>query len=139
MRSAGSESSNITFNSLLLLEGIYENNLIIRFGDEDEKTIPVRLDVIFFNVDEIPALQQFVSGPNPVGNELNVMFELSEPADLMISLFDATGQRVAEIANGTYPSGRNSIRYTPTVRNGTYFLRITDGNGVAGEKIIIAR
>lgn len=78
-----------------------------------------------------PTAQQLWLYPNPYQQQFKVQYQLSEPTDISIALYNTTGQMIADIlpncrqTTGTYTYNCDT-RYLPA---GVYFVRST-ANGV---------
>ncbi len=80
---------------------------------------------------------QFTLGqnyPNPYKAETNVPFVLTNPADVLLELWDLTGKKIARLDQGHLPSGEHSIALnmkTLGVPSGTYAyqLQVSNENG----------
>ncbi len=73
------------------------------------------------------------SFPNPFNPKTEIAFALSEPADVRLTIHDATGRRIAELANRRFDAGRHGVtwfgrddqgREQPS---GNYFVRLRAG------------
>jgi hypothetical protein len=78
--------------------------------------------------------------PNPFLNAATVMLTLSEPAKVTAALYDVLGRRVAVLASGPFPAGRNALplegRALPP---GVYVVRVTAGEAVAARPLTLIR
>lgn len=109
------EAGNILFN--IFPEGTYESHLI------DAQLAPSNTAEIL----ELNALHVF---PNPVGDELNISFSLSQNTELSIGLFDVLGRQVATVADGDFIMGENKLSVDMDgYATGVYLVRITSGEG----------
>ncbi len=95
-------------------------------------------------------LNNVLNWPNPFAKNTNFTFELSEPAEVTIKIFTASGRQVKEIgpvqanAGFNYPGGTSRElrwngwdRYGDPVANGVYLYKIVavGDNGAHDEKI----
>jgi hypothetical protein len=80
--------------------------------------------------EEIPdraALQSIY--PNPVQERATIAFALTEPAHVMLEIYDQLGRRVEVLASGMYPPGTFQVQWNPTSQaNGVYFCRMASDN-----------
>jgi hypothetical protein len=76
--------------------------------------------------------------PNPIGNELTLSFELRKKENLTIEIFNVLGSKVKSVENVS-GIGINKIKInTEGLNNGTYFLKINNGNNSDKVKFIIS-
>ncbi len=78
--------------------------------------------------------------PNPVKSDINIAFELDAEGAIEISILDVTG-RTIHTFNAQGVSGLNnvSLDITNKVANGTYFVKIQNGNKSSIKQIVIAK
>ena len=76
---------------------------------------------------ESDVLESFKMYPNPFKNELVLQMNTAEVGDLNISLFNVVGQLVYSKVYKT-EKGQNTIKLTPEVSHGVYFLRVNINN-----------
>ena len=83
--------------------------------------------------------------PNPFYSSVDISISLQEPTDIIISIFDLSGRRIADILTGSIQAGettvnwdgRNSIgNYTPS---GVYILRVSSDGTEMTEKLAVIR
>jgi hypothetical protein len=78
--------------------------------------------------------------PNPAVDNFNVSFELTETADLEISLVSAIGQTIRTIETGSFVAGEHMINVnTADLATGTYFVTIRNGAGVTTKTITVQK
>jgi len=64
--------------------------------------------------------------PNPFNPATQISFDLPTTQSVTLSVFDITGRKVAEIANGTYPAGTHTIRFDATpLSSGMYIYHLS--------------
>jgi len=68
--------------------------------------------------------------PNPFNAGTNIVFDLSQPSKVSLSVFDITGRKVATLVNGSQEAGRQMISWTPdaSVSSGVYLLKLQTEN-----------
>jgi hypothetical protein len=74
----------------------------------------------------------------------DIRFFVGRQANVNLSLFDASGQLVRTLVDGSLTPGEQSVRWDRTaadghrVANGTYFYRLTvDGEAVGGKAVVV--
>jgi Zn-dependent metalloprotease len=95
-----------------------------------------------FSVRLVTGLQQ--NAPNPFGPATDIRFRLATPGTVTLAIYDASGRRVADLANGTMTAGDHHILWNGTdasgrpVAAGTYFCRlIADGKDYSARMVLI--
>jgi hypothetical protein len=82
--------------------------------------------------------------PNPVGSQATVVYELSAPATVEISLWDLSGRRLSTLYRGMRTAGRHSLPFVPATEAGRplaagrYFVTVQAGPRRMRRDIIIA-
>lgn len=80
--------------------------------------------------------------PNPVRDRTGIAFRLPAPAPVTLTLYNALGNRIATIAEGTFPAGYHTVELDARERNlpsGTYFYRLQAGAFVQTRTMTITR
>lgn len=93
-------------------------------------------DEEILNVELIQNVKIF---PNPVQSQLNIGFELSSKASIMIKITDILGNEVMTLLNANLDEGKftKSFQIAGKINSGTYFVRIMAANSVKVARIII--
>ena len=83
--------------------------------------------------------------PNPFNPVTTVSFTLSEAGSARLAVFDARGQQIASLADGSDPAGDHDVRWDgrdqsgQTMPSGVYFARLDTGAGSRTHKLVLAR
>ncbi len=83
--------------------------------------------------------------PNPFNPVTNIRFELPEIADVSVSVFNARGQLIAELANKSYPAGYHFVQWNGTdsngvpVSSGVYFYSVEAGDFHGFKKMLLVK
>ncbi|MBE0637757.1 MAG: T9SS type A sorting domain-containing protein [Bacteroidales bacterium] len=78
--------------------------------------------------------------PNPVVNTSTIHFNLKQAGNVTVELYNSTGKKVMEPANGHYNSGSNTLNLNVTgLDSGVYFLSMKSGNQTITRKIAVVR
>ena len=83
--------------------------------------------------------------PNPFARETRIVFELKEPAELCLALYNMRGQRVRELSPETFSRGPHQVLWDGRddsgrqCANGIYYLRMQAGNTSKGLKLLLLR
>ncbi|WP_164682413.1 CotH kinase family protein [Cyclonatronum proteinivorum] len=63
--------------------------------------------------------------PNPFNPTTNISFELPVQSDIVLEVFNVTGQRVATLANGTWQAGSHTVAFNAQgLASGLYLYRL---------------
>jgi hypothetical protein len=78
--------------------------------------------------------------PTPARDLSVVQFSLQQQGDVLLEVFNVSGQRVDVLANGWYPAGDHEVSYvTNQLYNGLYFYRLTSGKVTRTAKLVVAK
>ncbi len=88
-------------------------------------------------VDSYQLLQNY---PNPFNPTTSIPFVLTNPANIILSIYDMTGKLVGEIANGWYSAGKYVVSFNATnLSSGVYLYRLQAGNISAIRKMMLVK
>jgi hypothetical protein len=77
--------------------------------------------------------------PNPVRHNMTLEFTVAEMNELNIDIFNSLGQKVIQVANGSY-NGLNVLDInTQDLNSGVYFLNITSKNGTSTKRFVVEK
>jgi hypothetical protein len=62
--------------------------------------------------------------PNPFNPSTMINFAVPSRSQVIISIYNVIGQKVAEVANGTFEAGYHAARWTAKAASGVYFCRM---------------
>jgi len=78
--------------------------------------------------------------PNPVSSTAAVEIALAEAGDTELTLYDLAGRRVETIHTGSLSAGRHSFSVDgSSLTDGVYLIRLTSGDVVSTQRMVIAR
>jgi len=78
--------------------------------------------------------------PNPFNPETNISFSLPEVSNVELRVFNAIGQEVAVLANGSYAAGNHTIKFSGQgLASGLYFYTLKAGNFSAQHKMLLLK
>ena len=83
--------------------------------------------------------------PNPFRSETVIGFDLPGAETVRLTIFDAAGRRVREVASVVYPAGRYRMSWDGrsqsgrAVAPGIYFARITAGDSQSSQRLVRIR
>ncbi len=78
--------------------------------------------------------------PNPVSSDhFKISYTLSESTNVKIEIYNILGALVKEVLNENQITGAHEINIESTLKNGTYFVKIKNGNKETSSKLVINR
>ena len=77
------------------------------------------------NTEELQICNQLMCNPNPFGTKTNISFELSEPANVKLSVYNVNGSLICTLFNGYKNKGKHNIKW-----NGRDFNKNIMSNGI---------
>lgn len=78
--------------------------------------------------------------PNPFNPVTQIAYELSEPADISINVYNVTGQRVATLYNGLQQSGRHQVAFDgSSLSSGVYIYQLRTSEKVLNRKMVLVK
>ena len=88
------------------------------------------------NIKSLDQRLSFLAAPNPYTDQIKLQYTLPTAAAVKIDLFNALGQRVAQIAQLQQSSGTHTHTYNGApLPNGIYWIQLTVGNETTMHKI----
>lgn len=78
--------------------------------------------------------------PNPFNPATKIGFSLSNPGHVSLKIFDLLGREVATLADGEVSAGFHSVDFNASnLASGTYFYKLTSGEGSFVKKMMILK
>ncbi len=78
--------------------------------------------------------------PNPFTRQTTIRYNLPEPGDVRLDVFDVLGRCVATLAEGRKAAGANTAVWRPVnLPAGTYLYRLKAGNWIQTRKMVLIR
>lgn len=78
--------------------------------------------------------------PNPFDTATEIMYELSEPAEVTLEVFDLLGRKIQTLVTAHQGSGLHSVRFEAGDRaSGVYLYRLQSGQQVETGRMVLAR
>jgi hypothetical protein len=73
--------------------------------------------------------------PNPFNPTTSIVFDVVESNHVTLTIYNAMGQEVATLVNGTYGNGRHSVEFSSdNLTSGLYFYNVKIGNEFSATK-----
>jgi hypothetical protein len=77
------------------------------------------------------------ASPNPFSTSLKISFTTDHPTALSIEIFNATGEKVDQIANTEFSAGDHTLTWqNAALPKGMYFIRLNTNTGSFTQKIV---
>jgi hypothetical protein len=78
--------------------------------------------------------------PNPFNPTTNISFTIPQSSDVKLEVFNALGQKVATLVNGSRNAGSHTITFDASrFASGVYLYRLTSGNNVQINKMLLLK
>jgi hypothetical protein len=78
--------------------------------------------------------------PNPANSQTTLSFSIEKSCNVSLEIFDLLGKRLKSVILGELSVGSHSLDIDLSeLQSGTYYYRITEGNIVETQKIVIDR
>jgi hypothetical protein len=75
--------------------------------------------------------------PNPFNAQTTIVYNLPEPAQVDLSIFDMLGRQVAELDQGYRESGRHAVLWSPeALASGVYIAQIRAGGEISRQVVL---
>ena len=139
----GNPSSEFRFNEDTVHTNLY---ITVRAMTDSNATVDIRHQAPpVLSVDSpLPVFMVLRAGfPNPVraGDAMvQLPFELAQPGDVHVSVFDALGRMVATLADGHRDAGRHTVQFqTAGLPAGTYRCVLRVASAVLTQPIVVLR
>lgn len=91
------------------------------------------------------ALRIYPAAPNPLLDGTRIAFDLPDPREVEVQIFNVTGARVRVLGSGRLPAGHYTIHWNATdatgrrVAAGLYLLRVRLGDLTRSQKLLVMR
>ncbi|MBO6620979.1 MAG: S8 family serine peptidase [Balneola sp.] len=108
---------------------------------ESQEVIEVKTIVSTEDDIELPsAVELDQNYPNPFNPSTSIRFGLPEAGVVQLEVFNALGQKVAELVNGRKTAGWHTISFDASqLASGIYIYRITSGNFVKTNRMLLIK
>ena len=75
--------------------------------------------------------------PNPVGNHLNVSFDLKEKSTVKLSIVGLDGKLVKALTEEEIDAGKQNLSFGMDLTKGIYLLHLSANNQVVTKRILV--
>ncbi len=107
-------------------------------GNREKKTVVGEVQVIMPAENDPQPLANWRVYPVPTTGEINLELDINEPQQLVVQVYSATGQRVAELYNGS--AARGLLKLTRSLQHlstGLYFIQVRGSRGLDLKKKVL--
>ena len=88
----------------------------------------------------IPSFDLDQNYPNPFSRMTTIDYSVRETADVMLAVYDLLGREVERLVDGTMPTGKHTVQFTPSgLASGMYIMRIQVGDVSTTKQIMYVR
>jgi hypothetical protein len=110
---------------------------MVKGRDSDEFVAVATHGAGIYSASNVTSTQNY---PNPFNPSTTISFSLPQTGNVKLTLFDALGRNVQEIANKEFSSGDHSINFNAAnLTSGVYFYRIEAGSFVQSKKMVLLK
>ncbi len=88
---------------------------------------------------DAPALSLSAPWPNPTAGALTIRFSLPSASTVTLDVVDATGRRVATLADGPHAAGAHAVAWPARVASGVYTLRLATPGAALSRRVAVVR
>ncbi|MBC8144166.1 MAG: choice-of-anchor D domain-containing protein [bacterium] len=122
-------------------EALYANDGEVDRTDRVNDGDPIRNEVSGTGITGVDRGARIESiRPNPAASVAHLGFVLSASGEVIVTMHDAIGRKVADVSRGRFDEGRHSIRFdTGLLANGTYHVRIAIDGVTTSTTLTVAR
>jgi uncharacterized protein len=119
----------------------FSSALVFNAQDEGGRSASAASQGEQFAETAIPSEFMISAYPNPFNAATTVNVTLPAAAELSVTVYNVTGQKVAELANGRFNSGQYNLTFDASnLASGLYFVRATvPGQMNATQKVMLVR
>lgn len=81
------------------------------------------------------------NSPNPFNSSTKIMFKLTEPSNVKLTIFNSRAEEVMELVRGYYSAGVHEVTFTApdNLASGIYFYKLETKNFVDVKKMVYAK
>lgn len=129
---------------LRLVAGVFDNTIPFALGPSG--SISYEGGSLLTNVanepeDALPTeFALYPNYPNPFNPSTVIRYDIKEPTEVTVTLYDVTGRVVRELVNGSHPAGRYQVEWNAGGHaSGVYFYQIRTGDWTATRSLLLVK
>ena len=112
------------------------------------RAITVDVSAVLSSIKEASLPKEFAlynNYPNPFNPVTNIAFDLPEASEVVLEIYNISGQRVRTLVSKQYQAGRHMVLWSATndfgqpVASGMYLYRIQAGSFVSHKKLVLMK
>jgi hypothetical protein len=78
--------------------------------------------------------------PNPFNPVTTIGYELSEPTNVTLEVYDLLGRRIAQLFDGDMPIGRHEVKFNASqLSSGFYFYKLSTDNATLSRQMMLIK
>lgn len=78
--------------------------------------------------------------PNPFNATVNIQYDVPQPADISLLVYDVTGREVATLFRGEQVAGRHELQWNANdLASGVYFVKLASAHKASTQKIMLLK
>ncbi len=133
-----------TFDARSIGEGTYTADMYIYNNDpaNPEITVPVTMlvNIVGAKDETLPYVTELKGNyPNPFNGATSISYSLGKRTYVTLDIFNVLGRKVTRLVDEVKAAGNHSIVWRADVSSGVYFYRLTAGDYVSQEKMILLK
>lgn len=123
---------------------ITNSRIHVTWAQSDGEIYYRRGTIVVTSVDGNPSLPKVFTlhqnYPNPFNSETIISYELPEPSQVILSVYDVLGREVQSLVSETQQAGAHQVRYSASrLSSGVYFYRLQTAKFSGVKKFIVVR
>ncbi|HQO09153.1 MAG TPA: C10 family peptidase [Clostridiales bacterium] len=139
-----SNSGDFTYTPQTDASGIDTIKYVITYGKAvtDEKTAIISVNSAngIDNSTEPSSVELYQNYPNPFNPVTQIGFTLNKAADVRLTVFNTSGQKVAELVKGLLNSGKHFIGFDAAgLNSGVYYYTLEAGGSKMTRKMVLTK
>ncbi len=135
-RGTTTEATNYTYNDKVVKPGKYFYRLK-QIDFDGTTTISSEIEIVVNGPAEFTLMQNY---PNPFNPATTIRFTLPVKIDIVISVYNSIGEKVAEAFSGEMEEGYHEVRFdASTLSSGVYFYRFESKQFADVKKMVLLR
>ncbi|MDY6915530.1 MAG: T9SS type A sorting domain-containing protein [Candidatus Cloacimonadota bacterium] len=93
----------------------------------------------------VPLVQKLNNYPNPFNPETIISFNLLQPQQVEVAIFNTNGRKIKQLHNSILPSGKHNLIWNGTDKNektvasGVYFYQVQTQQGTLSRKMLLVK
>lgn len=117
--------------------GIINDGEVIKVNSAEGNKIYASSEFSSAKVNSYELAQNF---PNPFNPSTKIQFSIPEAGNVSLTVFNALGQKVAELVNGNMSKGNHTVNFdASSLTSGMYFYKIQSGSFSATKKMMLIK